>query len=190
MRRPQHGFTLVEMVFALAIGASMIAFVTGVMAQYALRVAKARAVMREQALHESAARELSDWLQRAQSVGIFANLTDFEAGQMGVAGNVLTITTLISTTPETITLEFQAPADIPANSVIGDRLPTGAGRILLHRGSDITTWLDVVTADTVFDFHQGLVRARWEQVGTRTSKGLQQLERSRWRAIGAPLRMR
>lgn len=190
MRRSHHGFTLVELVFALAIGASMIAFVTGVMAQYAMRIAKARSIMREQALHESASRELSDWLQRAQSVGIYANFTDFEAGQMAVAGNVLTITTLVTTTPETITLEFQAPADIPADAVIGDRLPTGAGRILLHRGGEVSTWLDVVTAETVFDFTQSLVRARWEQVGTRTSKGLRQLERSRWRVVGAPLRMR
>lgn len=187
-RRGDRGFTLIELVFALAIGTSLLALATGLIAQVSLRVARARAVMREQALHEAATRELGDWLQRAEYIAVFATRDDQLAAKPALRGRVLALR-LPAADP--IVLEFQ-PAD-ECGEPAEDRGRTRAGRILRHDGGPSTTvWLDLVNSDTaeIFDYRLGLPNVAWELVATRTGTGWKQFEASRWRVAGSPLRMR
>lgn len=187
-RYGRRGFTLLELVFALAIGTSLLALATGLIAQVSLRVAKARAVMREQALHEAATRQLGDWLQRAERIAIYATLDDQSGNLPAVQGRVLALTLPGAAQP--IVLEFQ-PAE-EAGEPADPRRMLNAGRILLHQGGVPSVWLDLVTpsAGDLFAYELGLPSAQWQLLATRTGTGWKQFEASAWRVAGSPLRMR
>lgn len=184
-----RGFTLLELVFALAIGTSLLALATGLIAQVSLRVAKARAVLREQALHEAATRQLGDWLQRAERIAIYPTLDDQAAHKPSIQGRVLALT--LPGGAEPIVLEFQPgeEAGEPAES----RRALNAGRILLRQGGEPSVWLDLVTplgSSDLFTYQLGLPAAQWELLATRTGTGWKQFEASAWKVAGSPLRMR
>lgn len=185
---PGRGFTLVELVFALAIGASLLALATGLIAQVSLRVAKARAVLREQALHEAAARQLGDWLQQAERIAIYSTMGDLAAGQPSVSGRVLAVTVAGAV----LALEFQPAEECGEPTELRARLR--AGRVRLHRGGEPESWLDLVSlregSGDIFTYELGLPCVRWELLATRTGTGWKQIEASSWRVAGSPLRLR
>lgn len=186
LRQPR-AFTLLELVFALAIGTSLLALATGLIAQVSLRVAKARAVLREQALHEAATRQLGDWMQRAERIAIYPTLDDLSANQPGISGRVLALTLPGGVTAA---LEFERPEE--AGEPTESRAALQAGRIRLHQGGSTSVWLDLVTAagNEPFTYERGLPIGRWDLVATRTGTGWKRFEASTWRVAGSPLRMR
>jgi prepilin-type N-terminal cleavage/methylation domain-containing protein len=188
-RRPR-GFTLVELVFALAIGTSLLSLATGLIAQVSLRVGRARAVLREQALHEAASCELGDWLQQAEHIAINPTLDDLAAQRPSISGLVLAIRL-----PGGVeqALEFQ-PAET-CGEPVSERARLRAGRLRLHRGGETRVWLELVTprsesTNELFSYQLGLPCAEWDLLATRTGTGWKRFEASTWRVAGSPLRMR
>ena len=197
--RPSAGFTLVEMVFVLVIGALIAVTATGIFAATGMRLTRVQMAVREEAAHETAARELGDLMQRSITTAFFATRADLEAGTPAAAGSVaMFVIPRGDGRFDSVILEYQAPADIAGipEAEAASRAATGAGRI--RRSALVSdapaVWLDSVTVpdgQPLFDLFLGLPRASWQHRVARSAAGpFVPTNITRWSTVGSPLRMR